>query len=92
MAIKILSAEELALRAQLVAMNPNTLVNSHELVTGLSLGALANRRAASMWPQPLRLPGAGRLVRYRLGHLLAPPEPAGRDTQDGPARMSTINP
>ena len=93
MTIKILSADEQALRAQLVAMPPNTMLNSPEakLVTGLSPGALANRRAAGMWPHPVKIPGAGRLVRYRLGDLLAPPEPAERRMHDSAARQSAIN-
>jgi hypothetical protein len=94
MTIKILSPEDQARRVQLLAMNVNTLINAPEtsLVTRISVGALANRRALGMWPYAVKIPGAGRIVRYRLGDLLAPPEQADRHIHDSAARQSTINP
>ena len=54
MSLRDPSREDLALRAQLLAMPLHTPFNVPEasLVTGLSPGALANRRAAGMWPHP----------------------------------------
>jgi hypothetical protein len=74
MTFKVLSPEDLSKRAQLLGMPPNTLFNAPEtsLVTGISVGALANRRAHGMWPHPVRIPGGGRIVRYRHSDLLVP--------------------
>lgn len=90
----ILSDNDQVLRGRLVAMPLSTLFNAREasLVTGLSIGALGNRRALGMWPYPVRLPGAGRLVRYRHGDLLAPSESADHGVRNSAARQSAINP
>jgi hypothetical protein len=90
----ILSDNDQALRERLVAMPLSTLFNAREtaLVTGLSVGALSNRRALGMWPFPVRIPGAGRIVRYRHGDLLASAEPADCRVHDTATRQSTINP
>lgn len=88
MAQDILSDNNQALRERLVAMPLTTLFNAREaaLVTGLSVGALSNRRALGMWPFPVRIPGAGRLVRYRHSDLLASAVPAA------PLLQNSINP
>ena len=93
MAPSILSDNDQAHRERLVGMARSTLLKPREagLVAGLSIGALSNRRAQGMWPFPVKIPGAGRIVRYRLGDLLALPDLADRREHDSTARQSAIS-
>jgi hypothetical protein len=67
--------EELQLRNQLLSMPRDALINIYEaaIVTGLTVGTLRNRSYQKLWPQPVRLRHAGRIIRYRLGDLLSNP-------------------
>ena len=63
--------------AELYSLPPVAWVTAPEaaLITGLSEMALATRRSLGKWPSYQRV---GRLVRYRLGDLLVPPDAAQR--------------
>src|SRR5262245_16378287 len=87
------SDDDQGLRERLLKMPLTTLFDTGEtsVVTRLSIGALSNRRALGMWPYPVKIPGAGRMIRYRHGDLLAPQDSADRRSE-ATAHHSTINP
>jgi hypothetical protein len=94
MSAQLLSDSDQALRERLAKMPLWTLFNVREtaLFTGLTPGALSNRRALGMWPHPAKIPGAGRMVRYRHGDLLASVGPADRPVHDADTHKTPINP
>ncbi len=61
---------------EIYKLPPQALVTpaEGELVTQLTQGALAVRRSKGQWPPFIKI---GRLVRYRLGSLLTPPDERG---------------
>jgi hypothetical protein len=69
--------ERLAIKAKLLNLPHNFLFNAIEasIITGISLGGLANRRMKKLWPFPYHIPTSGRIIRYRHSDLLAPETP-----------------
>jgi hypothetical protein len=61
---------------EIYKLPPHALVTpaESELVTQLTQSALAVRRSKGQWPPFIKF---GRLVRYRLGSLLTPPDQRG---------------